>query len=81
MQDLNAARDEALAYVIQDIESHQTDPLTPDETKKAETLIEDAMLQPVKDYDDLSDYVNRELCEEALKETSSCFSQGKEQRP
>ncbi|MBA7607030.1 hypothetical protein ES703_14182 [subsurface metagenome] len=81
MQDLNKARDEALAYVIQDIENRETDPLTADEKKRVTTLIEDAMLAPVKDYDDLSDYVNGELCEEALTETSSCFSQGKETEP
>jgi len=80
MQDLNKARDEALAYVIRDIENRETDPLTAVEKERAKTLIEDAMLQPVKDYDDLSDYVNGELTEEALKETSSCFSQGKEQK-
>lgn len=84
MQDLNKARDEALAYVIQDIENRETDPLTADEKKRIKTLIDDAMLAPVRSpgmIDDLADYVNGELEEEALKETSSCFSQGKEQKP
>lgn len=84
MQDLNAARDEATAYVIQDIETRETDPLTADEKKRIETLIEEAMLAPVRSpgmIDDLADYVLETLCEEALKETSSCFSQGKEKSP
>ena len=84
MQDLNKARDEAAAHVIQDIETRETDPLTADDRKRVKTLIEDAMLAPIRSpgmIDDLADYALETLTQEALTETSSCFSQGKEKRP
>ncbi len=69
MQDLNKARDEAVSHVIQDIENRETDPLTADEKKRVTTLIDDAMLAPVRSpgmIDDLADYVLENLTPKEL---------------
>lgn len=69
MQDLNKIRDEAIDHVIQDIETRQTDPFTPDEKKRIGILIEQAMLAPVRSpgmIDDLADYVLESLTPKEL---------------
>lgn len=71
MQDLNKIRDDAIQYVIKDIENRTTGPLTSDEKKQVQTLIEDAMLAPVRTpglIDDLADYVEELLPPRNLQE-------------